>query len=102
MLDPILSAVRAAIVFASHMFLASCVALLFKGFEWFWRYLFGTEEPMLVGRLPLRYLLEIGDGLVVGAFVIFGFVEAVQVFIDDRRRRRRERDQREREQEEIG
>jgi hypothetical protein len=43
---------------------------------------------MLVGRLPLRYLFEIGDGLILGLFVFFGFLEALQSFLDDRRDRR--------------
>jgi hypothetical protein len=76
------------------MLLALCVALMFRGFEWFWQCLYGAEEPMLVGRLPLRYLLEIGDGLILTLFVCFGFLEALQSFLDDRRQRRRDRDRR--------
>jgi hypothetical protein len=88
LLDPLRSAAKSAIIFAGHMLLALCVALMFRGFEWVWQHLYGCEEPMLVGRLPLRYLFEIGDGLILGLFVFFGFLEALQSFLDDRRDRR--------------
>jgi nitrate reductase gamma subunit len=69
--DYLILSCRAGFVFAIHSALAAfiylCVWLLEK-----FVHLFSSSEPMLWDYVPLRYIFEGGEALMIGAVVIHG------------------------------
>jgi hypothetical protein len=83
MLPIIHRAMRAAVVFLAHAFLA-CV-LVFGAWlvDLFIRLLSGSREILIYGVLPLSYLFQTVDVAMIGLFGAYGVIEAARALRSD-------------------
>jgi len=66
----------AAVVVLAHFAVALLViSLIWVGQQWV-NYLWGGDEPMLFGRLPLKWLFDVIDLTILAVFVVNGFIAA--------------------------
>jgi hypothetical protein len=78
MLPIIHRALRAAVIFLSHAFLACVLVFGFWVVDLFIRLLSGSQEIMIYGVLPLRYLFQTVDVATIALFGAFGVIEAAR------------------------
>jgi hypothetical protein len=74
--DYFIPSCRAVFVFAIHSALAAFTYLCMWLLEHF-IHLFSSSEPMLWGYVPLRYIFEAGETLMVAAVAIHGCLKEV-------------------------
>jgi hypothetical protein len=78
MIPIIQRAIRAAAIFLSHAFLACVLVFGFWLVDLFIRLLSGSQEIMIYGVLPLRYLFQTVDLAMIALFGAFGVIEAAK------------------------
>lgn len=77
-LRPLVRASRAAIVLFGHLCLAAVLLTGIWVLDWFVRFLWSHEAPVLFGRVPLRWLFDAIDVGIVAVFGFWGIWEANQ------------------------
>jgi hypothetical protein len=73
---PLRRAFRAAIALIGHLFISLVLIGCFWVVEQVIRWLWQGEEPLLYGKVPLRYLFDTLDVAVFGVFIVWGVIEA--------------------------
>jgi hypothetical protein len=77
-------AVSIAVVLVLHLFLTLLTMAILNVSELVWKHFFGEKEPILDGYLPLHFLYQVADGLVIVAFLVSGTYSVVRVFFGKR------------------
>jgi hypothetical protein len=69
-------AFRAAVAFVGHLILGLVLVTGTWIMEQFFHWLWGEKEPLLYGRIPLKWLFDTVDMAILGVFIVWGAVEA--------------------------
>jgi hypothetical protein len=83
MLPIIHRALRAAVIFLSHAFLACVLVFGTWVVDLFIRLLSGGQQILIYGVLPLSYLFQTVDVAMIGLFGAYGVIEAARVLRSD-------------------
>jgi hypothetical protein len=78
MLTIIHRAIRAAVIFLAHAFLACVLVFGTWLVDLFIRLLSGSQEILIYGVLPLSYLFQTVDVAMIALFGAFGVIEAAR------------------------
>src|SRR6266851_4092932 len=73
---PIWRAAAAAAAFISHIVLAAIVLLGIRAFGWFFHWLWGEADPLLLDIVPLRYFFDAAHAAILVTFITWGTVTA--------------------------
>ena len=76
MLHPLKKAMAAAIVLLGHFLISLVMVAAIWGLEIVFRYLFTDHEPLIWGRIPLKYLFQTSEVATFAVFTFWGIVEA--------------------------
>jgi hypothetical protein len=82
LLASVLRAIRAAVALISHTGLVALVLFAIKALEVLTHDLWGVEQPVLFGKLPLQFIFDTMDGSVLTVFGYYGVSEAIRAFQD--------------------
>jgi hypothetical protein len=75
--QPFVKALRVGAFLLAHVLTAALLVTLLSGFSWL---LHSLGNPKLFEQVPVSYVFDAMDLMVLVVFVIFGLVEAVTVF----------------------
>lgn len=81
-LVPAYQAIRAAVAVISHTAACAVVLIGIWLIEQLLHLLWGTHEPLLFDRFPIRYLFETMDGGVLVVFACAGVIAAIRAFME--------------------
>jgi hypothetical protein len=66
------------IALIAHLALGFVVLVVIRLTEYAFHYLWGTDDPMLWDRIPVRYFFHAADAGVLIVFIFYGTYEAFQ------------------------
>ena len=73
---PLRRAFRAAVALIGHLFISLVLIACFWAIEQTIKWLWHGAEPLLYGRVPLKYLFDTLDVAVFAVFIVWGVIEA--------------------------
>ena len=79
-LAPFKRALLAAAVLLSHLLVVCVMLLVFKGVEIMFQHLWESDDPMIYDQLPLRYLFNTIDVVMILTFMWYAWKSAAKAF----------------------